>query len=158
ADHAPIRQLFKRMQGCVLENQYGPTETHVVTANRLCGDPDDWPVLPSIGRPIANACVRNVDSELNPVDPGMTGATGIGGICVARGYRNQPELTAERFVAERTDRENSVRMYRTGDLGRLRPNGEIEFLGRNDQHVKLRGFRVELGEVEATLAGYSGVR
>jgi amino acid adenylation domain-containing protein len=135
-----------------LFNAYGPTEAAVTTSLHECR-PDEG--RPSIGRPIANARIYLLDAHQQPVPLGVAGELCIGGAGVARGYLNQPELTAQRFVE---DPFHGGRMYRSGDLARYRANGEIEFLGRRDQQVKIRGFRIEPGEIEARLAGQPGVR
>jgi len=154
----PIAAWLRRLDGCRLYNQYGPTETHVVmTSYPLLGNPSEWPELPPIGRPIANTQVYILDSRLQPVAPGAIGEICIGGACLARGYLNQPELTAERFIADPFTDGPARRLYRSGDLGRYLPDGNIEFVGRCDEQVKVRGFRIELGEVEAALNRHSGV-
>jgi len=153
-----VASLFGRLQDCTLDNHYGPTESHVVTAYRLRGGPGEWEVLPPIGRPIANAEIYILDAYRQPVPVGVAGELHIGGECLARGYLNRPELTAERFIAHPFGREAGARLYRTGDLARYRAGGEIEFLGRIDGQVKLRGYRIELGEVEAVLTQHAGVR
>jgi amino acid adenylation domain-containing protein len=138
-----------------LHNQYGPTETHVITAHTLADNPADWPALPPIGVPIANALVRVLDraGQLAPI--GVVGELYLGGVALARGYHEQPALTAERFVPDPWS--YGARLYRSGDLGRYRADGSIEYLGRGDQQVKIRGHRVELGEVEAALAQHPQV-
>ncbi|SCX63279.1 non-ribosomal peptide synthase domain TIGR01720/amino acid adenylation domain-containing protein, partial [Nitrosospira sp. Nsp1] len=151
-----IRALFRNMPGCRLHNHYGPSETHVVTAFTLADLPDDWPLLPPIGHPIANTSIHLLDSGLRPVPIGVPGEMYIGGDNLARGYINRPELTAEKFVTGSSYPE--ARLYRTGDLARYLPDGNIEFLGRLDNQVKIRGFRVEPGEVEAVLAAHPAVR
>ncbi|MEQ1571489.1 MAG: amino acid adenylation domain-containing protein, partial [Myxococcota bacterium] len=150
-----IAALFSGAVRRRLHNHYGPTETHVVTAHTLSGDPAGWPVLPPIGRPIANTTGYVLDERRELVPFGAVGELWFGGAAVARGYLDRPELTAERFVP---DPFHGGRMYRTGDLGRWLPDGAIEFLGRNDFQVKIRGFRVELGEIEARLTECAGVR
>jgi acyl-coenzyme A synthetase/AMP-(fatty) acid ligase/acyl carrier protein len=153
-----IRELFGHRAGCRLHNHYGPTETHVVTALTLAGDPLQWPTLPTIGRPIANTCIYVLDAQLAPVPVGVTGEIYIGGANVSRGYLNRPELTAERFVSDPFSSRPQARLYRTGDLGRWQPGGTIEYLGRNDDQIKVRGFRVELGEIEAQLVRHPQVQ
>ncbi len=145
-----IKQLCERLQ-CGLYNQYGPTETHVVTQHELSGSPAAWPTLAPIGRPIANSQIYILDRGLQLTPIGVAGELFIGGANVARGYLNRPELTAERFVPNPFDQRLPGRLYRTGDLARYLPDGTIEFLGRIDTQVKIRGFRIELGEIEATL-------
>jgi 2-polyprenyl-3-methyl-5-hydroxy-6-metoxy-1,4-benzoquinol methylase len=111
-----------------------------------------------IGKPIANTQVYVLDKHLEPVPVGVTGEIYIGGDGLARGYLNDAELTAERFVRHPFDADTEARLYRTGDLGRRRADGAIEFVGRLDQQIKIRGFRVELGEIEAALTAHERVR
>jgi amino acid adenylation domain-containing protein len=153
-----LTELFKHFPHCSLENQYGPTETHVATSYRLSSDTTHWDILPPVGRPIANARIYVLDRYMAPVPVGVTGELFIGGEGVGRGYWKRPDLTAERFVPDHFVGEAGARMYRTGDLGRYLGEGNIEFLGRNDQQVKIRGFRIELGEIEARLAEHAWVR
>jgi amino acid adenylation domain-containing protein len=153
----PIVDFFTHLPSARLWNQYGPSESHVATAFALTGPPRDWPALPAIGRPIANSRVHLLDEASQPVLPGVPGELHIGGTCLARGYFRRPELTAERFVPDPTGGAGQ-RLYRTGDLARYRPDGDLEFLGRNDQQAKIRGFRVEPAEIEAALAALPGVR
>src|SRR5439155_18049275 len=98
-----------------------------------------------------------LDSNLQLVSPGEAGELYLGGVGIARGYQNRPELTAEKFIPNGFNEQPGSRLYRTGDWGRYLPDGQIEFLGRVDDQVKLRGFRVELGEIEATLRRHAVV-
>ncbi|MFJ2746357.1 amino acid adenylation domain-containing protein, partial [Streptomyces sp. NPDC087440] len=154
--HGPVRDFFASVPGRRVHNYYGPTETHVVTALSLEGDPAEWPVLPSIGRPVANSRVYVLDERLRPVPIGVAGELYLAGAQLARGYLNRPALTAERFVPDPFAGPGE-RMYRSGDLARWRADGTVEFLGRADFQVKIRGFRVELGEVEAAVASHQDV-
>jgi amino acid adenylation domain-containing protein len=152
-------RMFERLPAGTLHNHYGPSETHVVTAFTLNGPPSQWPVLPPIGKPIANTQIHLLDEERRPVTDGAEGEIYIGGDCLARGYLHRPELTAEKFVPDPfQDNGSSARLYKTGDLGRRRQDGEIEFLGRIDHQVKIRGFRIELGEIEAAVRQHPDVR
>jgi acyl-coenzyme A synthetase/AMP-(fatty) acid ligase len=155
---AAVRWLFERTKGCRLHNQYGPTETHVVTAATLCDGPTQWPELPSIGEPIENARIYILDHRAQIAPIAVVGEIYIGGAAVARGYLNRPELTAERFLKDPFGADPEGRMYRTGDLGRWRADGSIEYLGRNDHQVKIRGFRIELGEIESHLTRHAHVK
>ncbi|GAA3960954.1 hypothetical protein GCM10023085_49310 [Actinomadura viridis] len=152
------RAVFRRLEGVVLDNHYGPTEAHAVTAARLTGDPRAWPAVPSIGRPVAYARVHLLDEAMNPVPPGVPGELYAGGGGVARGYAGRPDLTAERFVPDPFSAEPGRRLYRTGDLARWRPDGTLEFLGRIDHQVKIRGYRIEPGEIETVLRAHPAVR
>ncbi|MBN2549026.1 MAG: amino acid adenylation domain-containing protein [Anaerolineales bacterium] len=145
--------FFTQLPGCTLHNHYGPTESHVVTAYTLQGAPETWPSLPPIGKPVANTQIYLLDPYLQPVPVGVVGELYIGGLALARGYHNQPGMTVERFIPHPFD-QSGQRLYRTGDLARYLPDGNIEFLGRRDDQVKLRGYRVELGEIETTLSGH----
>ncbi|PHM36582.1 non-ribosomal peptide synthetase [Xenorhabdus innexi] len=152
-----IRVLVERT-GCRLHNHYGPTESHVVTSYSLDKDTEHWPVLPPIGKPIANDRIYILDAYGQPAPSGVTGEIYIAGRGLARGYLNRPELTAERFLPDPFSTEPDARMYKTGDLGRWLTDGNIEYLGRNDFQVKLRGFRIEPGEIETQLMQCDGVR
>ncbi|HEX7241006.1 MAG TPA: amino acid adenylation domain-containing protein, partial [Longimicrobiaceae bacterium] len=153
----PIRRWLGAIPGCVLVNQYGPSETHVVSALALGGEPRSWPLLPSIGAPVANTQLYVLDRALAPAPLGVPGELFLGGDSLARGYLGRPELTAEKFVPDPYGRPGA-RLYRTGDRARWLGTGEVEFLGRVDQQVKVRGFRIEPGEVEAALEEHPGVR
>ncbi|HEX5723930.1 MAG TPA: amino acid adenylation domain-containing protein [Longimicrobiaceae bacterium] len=153
-----LRAFFRANPGLALENQYGPSETHVVSAHRLAGDADAWPLLPPIGAPVANARLYVLDARMEPAPPGVPGELYAGGACLARGYRGRPGMTAERFVPDPFSAEPGARLYRTGDRARWRADGELEYIGRTDFQVKVRGFRVEPGEVEAVLGTHPAVR
>jgi amino acid adenylation domain-containing protein len=152
------RLLAKRAPPANLINGYGPTETTTFASTYPIKElPPNAQSVP-IGRPIANTRMYILDRQRNPVPIGMAGEIYIGGPGVARGYLNQPELTAERFVEDPFSEHSDAKLYRTGDLGRWRADGNIEFLGRNDLQVKIRGFRVEPGEVEALLQNHPAVK
>jgi len=144
-----LRQFSQERRFAVINN-YGPTEATVVaTSGRVRAGQ-----ALHIGRPIANACVYVLDEHLRPVPVGVAGELYVGGSGVARGYLNRAQMTAERFLQ---DPFNAGRMYRTGDQVRWLPDGNLEYLGRNDEQVKIRGVRVELGEIESCLAALPGV-
>ncbi|HJX27390.1 MAG TPA: amino acid adenylation domain-containing protein, partial [Thermoanaerobaculia bacterium] len=153
-----VAEWLAKLPGCRLHNHYGPTETHVVTAWTAAGDPLRWPLLPPVGRPIAGARCDLLDRRGNPVALGTPGEVFLGGVAVARGYLGGPDLTAEKFVPDPFSGTPGARLYRTGDLARRRSDGEIDFLGRIDHQVKVRGYRIEPGEIEAALARHPAVR
>ncbi len=146
-------QLLAR--GGSVWNLYGPTETTIYSTAFQVKRPDE-PIL--IGRPIANTRTYILDSDMQPVPMGVVGELYIGGVGVARGYWNRPELTAENFIPDPFSAEPGARLYRTGDLARYCPGGAIDFKRRRDHQVKLRGFRIELGEIEAQLEEHPAVR
>ncbi len=136
-----------------LSNNYGPTENTVVATSGIV--PREDRRAPSIGRPIAGTTIQLLDTAGQLVPPGAVGELYVGGASLARGYHRQPELTAQAFVRDPTG--GGARLYRTGDLARWRDDGTLEFRGRADQQVKVRGVRIEPGEVEAALLAQPGV-
>ena len=153
-----IAEFFRRRPNCRLTNHYGPSETHVVTSYDVPPTSIVPSALPPIGRPIANTQVHIFDSVGDPVPDGEEGELYIGGAPLARGYWKKPDLTRDRFVVDPMKSGKSERCYKTGDMARRRPDGNIEFLGRNDDQIKIHGFRVELAEISAVLEGHPAVR
>ena len=152
-----VARMFAEIRGCTLHNEYGPSETHVVTSLDMPGEASAWEERPTIGHPIANTQIYLLDRNLRPTPLGIPGELHIGGVSLARGYLNRPDVTAEKFVPDPFSAAPSGRMYRTGDLARYRPDGKIEFLGRMDHQVKIRGYRIELGEIETVVGEHDGV-
>lgn len=142
----------------LLVNNYGPTECTVVATSGTVSSHKHGDRRPSIGRPIDNAEVYVLDPKMVRVPAGTVGEIYIGGAGVAKGYVNDPELTAERFVRNPFNKASDPRLYRTGDLGCYLPDGEIAFQGRVDDQVKVRGYRIELNDVAAALNRHAGVR
>ncbi|MBM4823555.1 amino acid adenylation domain-containing protein [Streptomyces actuosus] len=157
-----IRRLCAALPtpGVILENQYGPTETHIVTGFTMTGDPARFPALPPIGTAVDGSEVTVLDRALRPLPVGATGEIYAMGACLADGYEGQPDLTAERFVElpARPGHPAGPRAYRTGDLGYTLPGGDIVCLGRTDTQVKIRGFRIEPAEVELHLTATPSAR
>lgn len=140
-----------------LINDYGPTEATVLVTSGHVPPTEHTDMPPSIGRPIANTQIYILDEHLRQVPIGEPGELYIGGVGLAKGYLNRPELTTEKFIPHPFSNEPAARLYKTGDLARYLPDGQIAFLGRNDHQVKIRGFRVELGEIEAVLNQHPAV-
>ncbi|PHM38856.1 amino acid adenylation domain-containing protein [Xenorhabdus innexi] len=148
-----IRLLIGQINNGILENQYGPTETHAITAFAMQGDPVSFPALPPIGKGINNADIVLLNSQFEEVASGELGEIYVRGLPVAQGYYRQPELTKERFIVLKGSEEV---LYRTGDLGVKLKDGNIISLGRKDTQVKVRGYRVELAEIELAISNTPG--
>ena len=154
-----VHNLFPKTE---IHNLYGPTEASVDVLYYDCSNKDINSVF--IGKPISNTEVYILDHNLTPLPIDAIGELYIGGVGLARGYLNQPELTSEKFIPNpfqsQKDKElgKNSRLYKTGDLARYLPDGNIEYIGRNDFQVKIRGFRIELGEIETKLVAYPGIK
>lgn len=152
--HYPSRKL--RFQ---LVNNYGPTEcTVVATSGVVPSNPERTDQLPTIGRPIDNVQVYILDHNMQQVPDGQPGEIYLGGLSLARGYRNRADLTADRFIPNPFSADSDARLYRTGDLGQFLANGEIAFLGRVDEQVKIRGFRIEPAEIVKVLDEHHAIQ
>lgn len=155
--NALVQQVYQSAKVQRVFNLYGPSEDTTYSTFTLVEQ--GATVEPTIGRPLANTQLYLLDGQLQPVPIGVIGELYIGGAGLARGYRNQPTLTEEKFIPNPFAPEApSRRLYRTGDLARYLPDGQLEFLGRRDNQVKLRGFRIELGEIETALTQHPAVR
>ena len=148
----PLMQRFFERVNAQLHNLYGPTEAAIDVTYWEC-DPSS-PIVP-IGRPVTNTQLYILDSHLQPVPIGVAGTLYLGGVQVAKGYLNRPQLTKEAFIPNPFARGG--RLYKTGDLCRYLPDGNVEYLGRIDYQVKIRGFRIELGEIESVLNKHPAV-
>ena len=153
-----VRKVFEELKGCRFINGYGPTENTTFTSCYPVTDLAKINGSVPIGYPISNTSVYILDCHMNPAPIGVPGELYIGGDGLAAGYLDRPELNTERFVRDPFSAVTGARLYRTGDLVRYRATGEIEFIGRIDNQVKVRGFRVELGEIETALAEHPSVR
>ncbi len=153
----PIVAFFEAHPHIRLHNHYGPAETHVVTAYSFVEEPKLWAFNPPIGKPIANTQAYILDPVLQPTPIGVPGELYLGGDCPARGYLNKGALTAERFLPDPFGRRAGGRLYKSGDRARYLPDGTIDFLGRADFMIKVRGFRVEPAEIESYLDRCQGV-
>lgn len=141
-----------------LVNNYGPTECTVVATSGFVPPGIRFDAVPTIGRPITNTQVYILDENLQQVPPGVAGELHIGGAGVARGYRGRPNLTAEKFIPNPFSDESSERLYKTGDVARYLPNGEIAYVGRCDDQIKLMGYRIEPNEIVAVLERHPSVK
>lgn len=150
-------KFFEKLPFCELHNLYGPTEAAIDVTHWPCS-PDPAATTVPIGHAIDNTQIHLLDESRRPVEPGEVGEIYIGGVQVALGYVNRPDLTAERFIDDPFSASPGAKLYRTGDLGRERADGAIEFLGRMDHQIKLRGNRIELGEIEARLESLDEVK
>ncbi len=153
---AAVQRSHEQLPWTALHNLYGPTEAAVDVSEWHCLPDDPRPLIP-IGRPISNTQLHVVDAHMQALPPGIAGELCIGGVQVARGYINRPELTAERFIADPFSNNPGARLYKTGDLARWLDDGSIEYLGRNDFQLKIRGLRIEAGEIEQQICQYPGV-
>jgi amino acid adenylation domain-containing protein len=153
-----VKQALAQIEGCRVINGYGPTENTTFTCCHPMTDPEALGQTVPIGRPIANTTVFILDGQLRPVPIGVIGDLYTGGDGLARGYLNQPELTAERFIESPFGEQPGDRLYQTGDRARYLADGTIEFFGRGDSQVKLRGYRIELAEIETVLSEHEAVR
>jgi len=150
-------RCFAKIPNATLHNLYGPTEAAIdVTYWDCLATETGWRV--PIGRPISNTRIYILDTRRQPVPIGIAGELFIGGVAVGRGYLNRPELTRERFLEDVFSEDPDARLYATGDLARWRADGSIEYLGRNDNQIKIRGSRVELGELESRICGFPGIK
>jgi acyl-coenzyme A synthetase/AMP-(fatty) acid ligase/acyl carrier protein len=149
-------RFFARLPAVELHNLYGPTECSMTVGHWACRQGDARLTVP-IGRAGANVQLYVLDAALQPVPIGVAGELHIGGMQVGRGYAGRPDLTTERFIKDPFSDTPAARLYKTGDLVRYLEDGTIEYLGRIDYQVKFRGFRVELGEIEATLDTHAAV-
>jgi amino acid adenylation domain-containing protein/non-ribosomal peptide synthase protein (TIGR01720 family) len=152
-----IRKFFRRNSHIRLVNHYGPSESHVVSSYVLPQEVNEWSERPFIGKAIWNTRLYILDKMLRPVSEGVAGELYISGDGLAEGYLNREELTQERFVTNCLNQKEE-KMYATGDLVRWNAEGNLEYIGRMDDQLKIRGFRVELGEIEHCLSGYKGVK
>uniref|UniRef100_UPI0035615517 amino acid adenylation domain-containing protein n=1 Tax=Pontiella sp. TaxID=2837462 RepID=UPI0035615517 len=152
-----VRDFFSRIDGASLDNQYGPSETHVITAHLLEGDPSSWPDLPSIGTAIDNCATFILDEQMNPVPDGGEGELYLAGRNLAHGYIGRDDLTKLAFVEAPASIDGYATLYKTGDLAAYNHDGSIEFRGRSDHQIKVLGHRVEPGEINNVAARFPGI-
>jgi amino acid adenylation domain-containing protein len=152
-----VRRVVQELPQCRLINGYGPTENTTFTSYYLISEPPAAGMSVPIGSPISNTRIYVLDSEMRPSPMGVPGELYTGGDGLARGYIHRPDLTAEKFVPDALSGQPGARLYRTGDRVRFLPNGCLEFLGRSDHQVKVRGYRIELEEIESTLRQHPAI-
>jgi amino acid adenylation domain-containing protein len=154
-----IEELRRTAPDCDIVNHYGPTETTVAMLTYgVNGSSESFAGVMPLGRPLANTRAYVLDKELQPVPLGVAGELFIGGECVTRGYLGQPEKTAQQFIPDPFSAEPGVRLYMTGDMVRYEPDGNLIFVGRKDEQMKIRGYRVEPAEIEAAVLEHEAVR
>jgi amino acid adenylation domain-containing protein len=153
-----LRHYPPPMLPFVLVNNYGPTECAVVSTSGTISPDNNAMQPPSIGRPISNVQAYILDDNMHPLPPGTPGELYLGGACLARGYRNRPDLTAERFVPNPFGQTKESRLYRTGDKVCYLEDGQLAFLGRIDEQLKIRGYRIEPEEIAAALDRHLAVQ
>ncbi|MBE9216801.1 amino acid adenylation domain-containing protein [Plectonema cf. radiosum LEGE 06105] len=155
-----VKMVRQYTENCQIINHYGPSETTVGVSTFSINTDNNWEVsdIVTIGRPLANTQIYILDHYLQPVPIGVSGEIYISGNNLARGYVNHPELTGEKFIPNPFGDKFGSRLYKTGDLGRYLPDGNIEFVGRADHQVKVRGFRIELSEIESVLRQHPNIQ
>lgn len=153
--NSDISGTLKALPEIMFHNQYGPSETHVVTSYTLNGKTEGLPYKIPIGRPVNNTQILLLDKEMNIVPEGIPGDLYVGGFNVAIGYINRPEMTRERFVQNPF---NEGKLYKSGDIARWDNKGNLEFLGREDGQMKVRGYRIEPGEIESCMLKFPNVK
>jgi len=153
-----IASFFSGAPECRLENQYGPTEAHLVTSFKLPSNSATWRKVPSIGVAVTDVDLYILDEKLDRVPAGAPGELYVSGAGLARGYVNAPDLTAERFLPNPFSTTSGARMYKTGDVVRVNNEGLLDFIGRADQQIKVSGFRVEPAEVELAITNHPQVQ
>jgi len=159
-ESCPAKLISMWSEGRRVFNAYGPTENTVCASIMECRGASyaQKSSPPPIGKPVNNVRIHILDDCLEPVPIGSTGEIHIGGVGLARGYLNRPELTKEKFIPDPFNDASDARLYKSGDLGRYLSDGNIEFLGRTDDQVKVRGFRIEPGEIETILKQHPAVQ
>lgn len=158
AEPGPIRNILRHVPPGVLVNLYGPAENSVASSCYEIHSVAEDATTISIGRPVTNSRMYILDRQMHLVPIGVQGEIYVGGDGLARGYWNRPELTAQKFVRNPFSDDPEAMLYRTGDLGRIRENGEFEFLGRIDDQIKIRGHRIEVAEVREAILSHTSVK